>query len=308
MRMTSTCILFVVLSATAFAQETKDIPSADFAWQNTNEYIAPDFDSFFPDNPDGGKILDALFGEETDQVLSDQAILDTVCNGLRRTTKHRTLILRWIGNKYIWGENPQHPYAVEIMYQASHPSDKYGTRHYAIYFGLSVLNKRTPNVNHVLIENYLADEDRGRIAWGLKNDKQAKSQIADLLLIRLEQYQELLPEEVILAVEFYEKVTGKTPPQPERFADLGTYIIIFRPGSQFKPTTKEELLERFRKDTLLEESDKCEARIEKGELSGFVVVKAQRRDTIIKALEKSDDFSVIRTELVTRKVARRLKL
>ncbi len=308
MRIISTCILISALTATIFANESRDVVSEEFVWQNTNKYIAPDFETYFPNNPEGGRKLDEIYEGKTDVVLSDQEILDAVRQGLRRTKNHRTLILRWIGNKYIWGKNPQHPYAVEIMYQAAHPSDKYGTRHYAIYFGLSVLNKRTPSINQVLIENYLADEDRGRIAWGLKRDPDAKSQIADLLLKKLEKYKELPEEEVVLAVEFYENITGKKPPQPERFADLGTYIIMFRPGSQFKPSTKEELVERLNEIAPLNKSDKCEAKIEKGELYGFVVVKAGRRGEIIQALGKSDDLTLIRTELVTKKMAKRLRL
>ena len=32
-----------------------------YAWNRTDKYVAPNFDAFFPDDPAGGKQLDALF-------------------------------------------------------------------------------------------------------------------------------------------------------------------------------------------------------------------------------------------------------
>ena len=285
----------------------KNLSPTNYCWK-MNGYVPPDFESFFPDDADGGKALDALFSSKQDRVATDKEILDTVRQGLRRTTQHRTLILSWIGNKYIWGKNPQNPYAVEIMYQAAHPDDRYGTRHYAIYFGLSVLKNKTTNVLHVLMDNYLADEDRGRIAWGLRSDNKAKSEVADLLLQKLDQYQQMPPEQVVLATEFYEKVTGEKPPAAERFSNLGRFLIMFRPSSSFSPNTKDELLEKFTSVIPLDNAEICEARIERGDIRGFVVASAQRRDAIVATLTSNEHFQVIGSELLTQKRARYLKL
>ena len=161
-----------------------------FAWQQKGRYEAPDFDAFFPDDSSGGATLDALWKSKDKDSRKEDEILDTVRSGLRRTGEHRTSILRWIGNKYIWGESPQHPYAIEIMYHAADFSgeraDPYGTRHYAVYFGLSVVRPKTPPILRTLVDLCMRIDDPndlGRVAWG------ATSQQAELIAY-LRPYQE----------------------------------------------------------------------------------------------------------------------
>jgi len=151
------------------------------AWQNS-EYTAPNFEGFFPDDADGGRRLDALFSAEDRDSRSDEEILTTVQNGLRRTSQHRTLILRWIGNRYIWGKSPQNADAIELMYHAADFSgpqaDPYRTRHYAVYFGLSVVQPKTPAILRTLVDLCIRVDDPNdlhRVAWG------AESQRAELL-------------------------------------------------------------------------------------------------------------------------------
>jgi len=127
--------------------------------------------------------LDTLWKAQDKDDRTDEEILETVHNGLRRTTQHRTSILRWIGNKYIWGKSPQHPVAIEIMYHAADFSgdraDPYGTRHYAVYFGLSVVRPKTPAILRTLAELCMRVDDPndlGRVAWG------AKSQQSELII------------------------------------------------------------------------------------------------------------------------------
>jgi hypothetical protein len=139
------------------------------AWQRTDRYVPPDPDHFFPDDPAGGKTLDALFQAVDKDRRSDEEILTTVRQGLRRTTQHRTLILAWIGNRYIWNKDPQNSQAVEIMYHAV-PLE----RHYAIYFGLSVLRDKPANVLRTLADVCLEyPGEVGRITWGLGSQRQA---------------------------------------------------------------------------------------------------------------------------------------
>ena len=166
-------------------------PSANnFAWQHKGTYEAPDFDAFFADDSSGGAALDALWKAKDKDSRKEDEILDTVRSGLRRTHEHRTSILRWIGNKYIWGKSPQHPYAIEIMYHAADFSgeraDPYGTRHYAVYFGLSVVRLKPPPILRTLADLCMRIDDPndlGRVAWG------AKSQKAELIAY-LRPYQE----------------------------------------------------------------------------------------------------------------------
>jgi len=140
-----------------------------YAWQQTAEYRPPHFDSFFPDDVEGGKQLDALFPKLMHDSRPDEEILSIVRNGLRRTTRNRKYVLSAIGNRYIWGKRPQHPDAIEIMYYAADPSDKYGTRHYAVYFGLSVIRPpKPPAVLRTLAEICMTGGDVGRVTWGCK--------------------------------------------------------------------------------------------------------------------------------------------
>jgi len=143
-------------------------PSAPLAWQRTDRYVPPDPNGFFPDDPQGGKQLDALFQAADKDQRSDEEILSTVRQGFRCTKQYRTLILQWIGNRYIWGKDPQNPRAVEIMYHAV-PLE----RHYAVYFGLSVVRNKTPNVLRTLADICMEGQEVGRITWGLGDQREA---------------------------------------------------------------------------------------------------------------------------------------
>ena len=150
-----------------------------FAWQQESPYRPPSFNAFFPDHAEGGKTLDALWKASDKDNRSDEEILNTVHNGLRCTKQHRTNIIRWIGNKYLWGKSPQNPYAIEIMYHAADFSgdraDPYGTRHYAVYFGLSVTKPKSPAILRTLAELCMRIDDPndlGRIAWGAKSQQE----------------------------------------------------------------------------------------------------------------------------------------
>ncbi|HEX2971882.1 MAG TPA: M56 family metallopeptidase [Tepidisphaeraceae bacterium] len=144
-----------------------------YAWQSPT-YIPPSRD-YFPDDADGGRVLDGLFAQLQTDRRPDEEILAAVRKGLRRTTQHRTLILAAIGNRYIWNVSPQHPAAIEIMYHALAFDDLANVGHYAIYFGLSVTKPKTPNVLRAMVEAALRagySFDVGRIAWGCADQKE----------------------------------------------------------------------------------------------------------------------------------------
>lgn len=143
-----------------------------YDWQRTDAYMPPNPEEFFPNDAAGGKALDALFDAPDKDKRSDEEILSTVRKGFRRTSKHKTLVLSWIGNKYIWKKNPQHPGAIEIMYHAV-PVE----RHYAVYFGLSVMKNKSPNVLRTLADICMQREEVGRITWGIGNQKEALVEI-----------------------------------------------------------------------------------------------------------------------------------
>jgi hypothetical protein len=137
------------------------------ASQRTDRYVPPDPNGFFADDLEGGKRLDALFQAVDKDSRPDEEILTTVRQGLRRTAQHKTLILAWIGNRYIWNKDPQNAQAIEIMYHAV-PLE----RHYAVYFGLSVVKDKSPNILRTLAEICLQGEEVGRITWGVGDQKE----------------------------------------------------------------------------------------------------------------------------------------
>lgn len=148
-------------------------------WQQTNTYVAPDFNRFFPDSKGGGLALDTLWNAADKDSRSDAEILNTVREGFRNTRQHRMPILRWIGNKYIWNKSPQNPDAIEIMYHAAdfsgEDANPSGARHAAVYFGLSVTQPKTPAILRTLAELSIRVDDPndlGRIAWGCSNQKE----------------------------------------------------------------------------------------------------------------------------------------
>jgi beta-lactamase regulating signal transducer with metallopeptidase domain len=141
---------------------------AGLAWQRIDTYIPPDT-MYFPDDAEGGKALDALYDAVDKDTRPDDEVLTTVRNGLRRTRQHQTLVLRWIGNRFIWGKDPQNAEAIELMYHAV-PLQQ----HYAIYFGLSVVKDKSPNILKTLADIAMATDDPNdlhRIAWGCDSQK-----------------------------------------------------------------------------------------------------------------------------------------
>ena len=135
----------------------------------SNRQFGPvDFDGFYLDSVEGGKALDELMADKDRDLRDADEIIATVRNGLRRYSG-RENILRWIGNMFIWGKEPQNIKAIELMYHASDSKD-FGT---AVYFGLSVVKDMTPEIIAALGEVAMKTDDYynqvGRINWGCKN-------------------------------------------------------------------------------------------------------------------------------------------
>ncbi|MEN6383977.1 MAG: M56 family metallopeptidase, partial [Phycisphaerales bacterium] len=147
-----------------------------------------EFEKYFPDDKEAGKLLDSLYEtwERQDitaliekkqasyiNPLSNEEIFKIVQNGFRRTTKDKSLILRYLGNLYIWGKKPQNQTAIDIMYYATFSQDQ-ELRHYAEYFGLTVVDNKSPEILKRLAELsvYYPNTDIGRIIWGVQNSNQ----------------------------------------------------------------------------------------------------------------------------------------
>ncbi len=164
--------LFLALAHPVSGAETN-------AWQRTDAYVPPDFDHYFPDDPEAGRRLDAIVkAGQLGTLPADEAIAVTR-QGFRTTQSYVLQILREFGNRFIWGKSPQNPAAIELMYHAAgyaRQPDPNSTRHFAIYFGLSVVEPKTPNVLRALAELAVASDDPNllsRVAWGIRSQRDA---------------------------------------------------------------------------------------------------------------------------------------
>ena len=136
--------------------------------------VEVDFEGYFADSLAGGRALELLWDDKDRDLRDADEILETVRKGLRRYEGSGN-ILRWVGNLFIWGKSPQNEKAIEIMYHASGSPDRdlYGD---AIYFGLSVADKKTPAILRAMVEVAMKTGDyynvTGRILWGCRDQKE----------------------------------------------------------------------------------------------------------------------------------------
>jgi len=148
------------------------------AWERTDAYVAPNFEAFFPDDPVASARLDDLERTGGLDRLTPEEATSAIQNGLRRSTRAKLSILRTFGNRFIWGRTPQNPAAIELMYHAAGAPDLPEsdiTSYWAVYFGLSVAEHKTPNILRTLAEICMRSERAdmfSRIQWGVR-DQQA---------------------------------------------------------------------------------------------------------------------------------------
>ena len=168
-----TALVLALAPVAALAQGDGTTPDATTrAWQQDEPYVAPDFEGYFPDDPAGAVLLDEHFEANTLRKLDDTEFLSVIRGGLRHTTNHRTILISYVGNRFIWGKAPQDPDAIELCYHAAdftEAAEGYGARHYAVYFGLSVVTEKTPAILRTLTELCVAIDDPndiGRVGWG----------------------------------------------------------------------------------------------------------------------------------------------
>ncbi|MCF6285387.1 MAG: HEAT repeat domain-containing protein [Candidatus Hydrogenedentes bacterium] len=180
-------LLFLGSCAGALAQ-TQDVSAstpevtAAYAWSDEKIYRPPDFDAYFPDSEKGAHALSVWWMETAaeKEAADAEEVLGLVRQGLRRYEGNRMPLLRWLGNAFIWGKDPQHAGAIEIMYHASECSapnaDVHGTRGAAVYFGLSVVRPKTDAILRTLVDLcVLVDDpnDLSRVAWGVGTQRDA---------------------------------------------------------------------------------------------------------------------------------------
>jgi len=147
------------------------------AWEQKDVYVAPNFESFFPDDTVAGARLDDLERNGSLDQLPPDEMISAVQKGLRRSKTRTMGILRSLGNRFIWGRHPQNAAAIELMYHASAASRDIGSgeaSYCAVYFGLSVTDPKTPNILRTLADICMHSDDPNmlsRVAWGVRSQQ-----------------------------------------------------------------------------------------------------------------------------------------
>ena len=196
-----------------------------FAWNRTDRYEPANYEAFFPKDDEAGKQVD-LWLEGKLIVESVDERLALVRRGLRTMRHHRTTLLGSLGNQFIWNKKEQDPRAIELMYHASASDDDGG--HHALYHGPTVVAQRTPNLVRMLMERYFSFdvEIQKRIPWGMTTygDKEITRK---LLLDLLNEHKKLDDTTVAAAIEVYQAIFETTPPEMDRFDNVGQWVIAF---------------------------------------------------------------------------------
>lgn len=169
-------LLSFLISAPAMAATKAD---ERLAWCAEGRFTPPDFEGFFPDSARGTAELAALWTSPEREELEASRLLATVRQGLRRYEGNRAELLRWVGRRFVEGQSPQDPDAVEIMYHALDvdPEQEGGaaTRSAAIRFGVSVVRPLSPNLLQALAALSIASEDGddlSRIVWAIADQRE----------------------------------------------------------------------------------------------------------------------------------------
>ena len=233
--------------------------AASLAWQQATPYVAPDFEAYFPDDVEGAALLDELYAANTLRQLDEEEFLAVIRQGLRRTTNHRTLILSFVGNRLIWNQEQQHPLAIELCYHAadfSEQAERYGSRHYAVYFGLSVVHEKTPAILRTLADLCVAVDDPndiGRVAWGAADQMDALLPLLEPHLESSDSYVREKAEAVrsIFAGEMgafeWATLRAQQPPRPEPWEEMPEVREALRTGDS---QARMEMLERITAEQL----------------------------------------------------------
>lgn len=149
------------------------------SWKEESRFSPPDYEGFFPDSARGAAELAALWTSPEREELEASRQLAIVRQGLHRYEGNRAELLRWVGRRFVEGQIPQDPDAVEIMYHALdvNPEQEGGaaTRSAAIRFGVSVVRPLSPNLLRAMATLSIASEDGddlSRIVWAIADQRE----------------------------------------------------------------------------------------------------------------------------------------
>lgn len=220
----------------------------------------PDFLTYFPDDPEGGAALDALWEANGQGLLSVEEWAAVVRRGLRHTTVRPLFFLRDLGNRGVWGKPDQNAAAKELMFHAADwkegaPGGE--VQHSAVYFGLSVIEPKDERLLRALANVCLYSDDPntiGRIAWGASDHAE---RLVELLAPALTGDDEALrtKAEALVPIlrgddDAFAWARRKAKARAERLyaKQLPDLLLLLREGSSIE---RRETLELFKAESLM---------------------------------------------------------
>lgn len=172
LRLVSICAALVCL---LFGFEEVRAQTPPFAWQTEGAYQAPNFEGTFPADSEAAKRLKAEWPLLQHEKELTAERLELVRRGFRGLPPDlQTIVLRWLGNAFIWNQPSQDPRAIDLMYHAA-GSKNPSVQNHAIYFGLSVVRPLTGPILRTLAEAAMDSRDPNllsRVAWGAAAKKE----------------------------------------------------------------------------------------------------------------------------------------
>lgn len=194
------------------------------SWDRQDQFLLPDFEAYFPANDEqAAKELNRFLNDHQLRTRQPAEFIEAVRKGLRSSKQYKSRILSVLGNQLIWGQDAQHPDAIELMYQACGSEE---TRHDAMYYGLTVLKEPSYNVIRLMLQwhELLGPEIQRRIPWGLKTYARPED-CQRWIEQALRQESELGESGTLAAIELYRQLTDRDPPEMERFSNLGRWVV-----------------------------------------------------------------------------------
>lgn len=273
-----------------------DRPAAvkeDHAWSRVDRYVPPDFEGFFArEDAAAVQALDSFLSHEDLRKSQPIEYRETVRRALRSTPRDRSRVLAQFGNTFVWNQANQDPDAIELLYHAAGSPE---LRHAALYYGATVVRQTTPNLIRMLVELGHRDQEiRQRIPWGIRTYAKPDQALADLE--RLITHEPPLAEATVLAaVELYRALADRNPPHPERYRDLGWWVVQcqHREDRAADPEGAARLRNRIRELAVVDDAlHDWTVRVEGDLWQGWVLVRGLgRRDELLAQLTPSAGFT-----------------
>ena len=149
----------------------------------------------------------------------------------------RSIAAKQLGQHYVERKAAPNAEAVALLLKLARDESPF-VRYNAAYYGLSAIEKKTPEIIAALIDTAAADREKqlqGRIVNSLEVCREETAKILD---------EKLKGNDPIAYFEIYEELTGKPPKETERFMELPSsmpVLFVFAGGGDNPQKMKDEL-------------------------------------------------------------------